>query len=343
MKLLETARRILDCERGGCNRYCHACLLGFDTQDAASHLNRTRGDVFLSRDFLDALRLPVAAQLFGNDTRLELNDVLGSVLVELGRCGASQLRVFAGGLRGLGHGDLATRPAICVQIAASGVKVVLVVPEDVLTDMEWDETAALRARMNAASIELAVAPPGGVRCGTGWMLVELGGASQSVRWAVTDERLIVPGDGWGESAATEEPTARCVRVGPEAALGDLRLRAPRRDELEKPRPGVFREVVFRRDLDGDLAQVGRKFWTALAKEDPGLSARLSGSTPLDEVTYEDRFVVSPLNAAVAFRVLSELTTRPGGVVGTTAVTIRTTSAIAYPQGSQQRSQMSSIG
>jgi hypothetical protein len=340
--LLRKAREVLDCKKGACDRYCHACLLTFDTQGVAEKLDRRRGAAFLSDGFLNALELPPSSRLFGDASRIELNDVLSSVLVELGRCGATELRVYTGGTAG--DWDLVCWPIDrhMIRVAASGVKVVLVLPEDVLSNMEWDEAAALRARMDAARIELAVAPSGAARCRTGWLLVEVGGSARSVRWAVTDERLVVPGEGWGDSRATTEPDVRCVRVTQEFALPRLTSRAPRADELEKARPGLFREVALRGDLDGDLAQVARKFWGALAKEAPAISERLSGDTPLDELAYEDRFVVSPLHAAVVYRILSELTRYPGGVVTATAVTVRTTSSVQNrdrppQQGSQLHS------
>jgi hypothetical protein len=205
--------------------------------------------------------------------------------------------------------------------------------------MEWDETAALRARMDAAGMELAVAPAGGVACGAGWLLAEVGGPTRSVRWAVTDQSLLVPGPAWGDSLAAEVGVARCVRTTEDAPLSELTLRKPRAAELEKPRPGVYQEVVFRGQLDGDVAQVARKFWSVLEAATPGLAERVSGDVPLESVTYEDRFVVSPLNATVAHRVLSALTRHPGGIVRTTKVAVRTTSspstqATAPRQGTQ---------
>jgi hypothetical protein len=334
--LLRKAREILECKSRHCDGYCHGCLLTFDTQIVAGQLDRQRGAALLSDELLDALEMPLAARLFGNDSRPELREVAGSILVELGRCGAGELRVYAGGSAAdwdLGSWSMDRH---MVRLAATGVKVVLVLPQDVLASMEWDEAAALRARMEAARIELAVAPPGGLRCGAGWLLAEVGGEERSVRWAVTDDRLVLPGDEWGESLAASEPAARVVRVTDHRALTALELRRPRVDEIEKARPGLFVEIALRGDLDGDLGQVGLKFWTRVGKAVPGLLERLSGNSPLEELTYEDRFIVSPLNAAVVHRILSELTRHPGGMVAGTAVTVRTTSSVQGQPDRQTR-------
>jgi hypothetical protein len=285
--------------------------------------------------------LPETDRLFGEGSRLEPRDVVESIIVEAGRCAASEVRVYTGGA--VEDWDLGTwaMDRHMLRQAANGVKVTLVVPEDVLSKMEWDEVAALRARVEAAHIQLALAPTGAQRCGAGWLLAEVGGPARSVRWAVTHPNMLLPDEGWGDSAASSDSGARIIRVTASGPLPALSLRQPRRDELDKPRPGLFTEITVRGNLDGDLAKVGTKFWSELARATPGIGERLTGSVPLAAVTYEERFIVSPLNAAVVYRVLSELGRRPGGITATTAVTVRTASSgnVRSDRMSTQGSQM----
>jgi DEAD/DEAH box helicase domain-containing protein len=96
--LLKDARKVLSCERNECDRYCHGCLLGYDTQEHAEYLNRQTALGFLSQAFIDSLALPAGAQLFGDASLSELGDVTGSVLAELGRCGGGELRVYGAGV-----------------------------------------------------------------------------------------------------------------------------------------------------------------------------------------------------------------------------------------------------
>lgn len=320
--LLRAARRILDCSRQ-CDGYCHGCLLTFDTQNDVEHLDHGRGAAFLCDAFLDALSLPVEARLFGDGSRAELSDIVSAFLSELGPSGATEVRVYTAGAPA--DWDLAgwALDRQMSRLASSGVKVVLVVPEDALAGFEWDEAAALRARAEGAGLELAVGPPGGSRCGAGWLLAEVGGVARSVRWATTIPQALVPGEDWGDVRAGDGQ-ARFVRVVSDAALAPLALRVPTALELDRPRPGVYREVVLRGALDGNLAEVGWKFWARLEGEIDGLSARLRGSTPLASVVYEDRYVATPLNAAVVRHVLSHLGGCSGGIVAGTRVSVRTT-------------------
>ncbi|HKO94905.1 MAG TPA: helicase-related protein, partial [Polyangiaceae bacterium] len=173
--LLREARSILSCARNECDRYCHGCLLGFDTQDHAAYLDRKAALNFLSESFVDSLTLPAPARLLGDSSTVEMGDVLASVLAHFGRCGGRDLRIYAAGLAAdwdLAHWPLDTH---LVRLAAIGVNVVLIVPESVLADMMWDEAAALRARMVAAGIKVHVGPKAGVRQGSGWLLAEVGG------------------------------------------------------------------------------------------------------------------------------------------------------------------------
>lgn len=319
-QLLRDARKCLECVRA-CDRYCHACLLGYDTQSVVEHLDRQRALAVLSDDFVTSLETPAALRVLGPATMVELGELRSRVLEEVTRAAATVVRIHTGGPASewdLGSWELDRH---LVRLAASGVLVVLVVPEDVLREMEWDELAALEARIVAANVRIEVAPVGGVRCGDAFLLAEVGGAPRSVRWAATHAEMLVPGDGWGAPDASRQ--AHCLRAATAEPLATTALRTPATNELRRAPPGTFREIVIKKELDGPLASIGTRFWGLLSAKDADLRARLARPEKLVSVEYGDRYIRSPLNAAVVLRVLASLAAEPGGIGPATDVTVRT--------------------
>jgi DEAD/DEAH box helicase domain-containing protein len=334
--LLTDVRAILTCEKNQCDRYCHGCLLGYDTQEHVDHLDRNAALAFLTPQFVESLALPLEARLFGDGSQCELGDVTTAILAELGRCGASELRVYAAGPAAdwdLGRWEFDRH---LVRLAATSTKVTLVVPEDVLSEMTWDEVAALRARAEAVGVRLHVGPRDGTKQGAGWLFAEVGGPTRSVRWAVSERSAAVPNDLWAMATATADGSARCVRLVDEQALGVLTAPVATPAQLEKARPGTFVELKLKGQLDGDHQEAGAKFWRALRAALPNLASRLDGSVKLARVAYEDRYVVSPLSAATVYRVVEHLATVSGGIAADTAVELRTSEASTRPGALSRR-------
>lgn len=327
-RLVRDARRGLHCVRA-CDRSCHACLLSYDTQSIVEHLDRNAALAVLTEDFVAALETPSSLQLLGPVTALELGEMRARVLEEVTRAAASDVRIYTGGPAAEWELGAWTLDRHLVRLAASGVRVSIVVPEDVLRDMDWDELAALEARTVAANVRIEIAPAGGARCGSGFLLAEVGGASRSVRWAATHPEMLLPGVEWGAPDASRD--ARCVRAAAAAPLTIAPLRAASASELRRSPPGSFREIVVKRDLDGPLSSVGKRFWSLLSAASPELRSRLGGSAKLVSVEYGDRYIRSPLNAAVVLRVLAALANEPGGIGPATDVAVRTSRSRAEMQ------------
>lgn len=323
--LLRDAERVLSCAARKCDRYCHGCLLTFDTQEFVEHLDRKRALELLTPAFLDAVELPAARRVFGEETRAEVSDISSALTTEVGRAGAKEVRLYtAGPATDWLLADWALDRWI-LRTASSGISVTLIVPQDVLADMDWDEIAGLKARTDAVGVAIAIAPPGGTRIGNAWMLAEIGGGSRSVRWAAASQDQVVPGGTWGSPSAGDGP---CVRVASEAPLGPLGLRVAAPSELEKQRPGTYRELTFDRQLDGPFADIGKKFWRVMSDTFPDIASKLSGEIPLLGVQYADRYVRSPLNAGIVHVVLDQLRHCRGGLTASTNIEIMTTAARA---------------
>lgn len=317
-ELLARAREILECRRG-CDGACHGCLLSFDTQDAIEHLDRLAAHDYLTPAFLDSLVLPAELRVFGESSRLECAPLPVATFTQMRRTELHECRVHLGGSAADWVLDEWPVWRNLVQWALSGVRVSLIVPEDQLAAMPWDEANALAARAEATGITIAVGPKGGSRIGLAWLAVEMGGAERSIRWATTAAEGLAPNETWGRPS----DTARSIRSASEAALPASTARAPRAGELRKPIPGQYREVKLSTQLDGHVRDVGKRFWNAVAGAAPGLRDRLAAGPSLLCVTYVDRYVRAPLQARLLHEVLHELVGKKGGIAPETAVSIST--------------------
>ena len=71
-------------------------------------------------------------------------------------------------------------------------------------------------------------------------------------------------------------------------------------------PGVtLSEVQIRQDCDSELSVFGGKFWETLSKAHDPLEQEL-GQSKIRSVSYRDRYLVSPLHAALLSGILKEL-------------------------------------
>jgi hypothetical protein len=327
-RLLRDAAQLLSCSGRNCDRFCHGCLLAFDTQEFVEHLDRKQALELLTPAFLDAADLPAARRVFGEETRAESREISSALVTEVGRAGAKEVRLYTAGPAADWLLSEWALDRLVLRLASSGILVTLVVPQDVLDDMAWDEIAGLKARTAAVGVAIAAGPRGGVRIGNAWMLAEVGSEARSVRWAVASQDRLIPSGSWGIPAADDGPCVALISESPLSPLG-LRLAAP--SELEKQRPGTYREFGFERQLNGPFADIGKAFWKALADAFPEISHRLDGEIPLREVRYADRYVRSPLNAGIVYVVIDHLKELSGGLVASTQVEIVTTEASAEYQ------------
>lgn len=315
--LLEDARTILNCPRG-CDNACHGCLLGYDTQDAMERLDRRRALDVLSQAFLDALVLPEELRVFGDETRLETTTLREAILTEMNRTGVQRVRVH---LPGPAEDWIFSDWPLwrhMVTWASAGISVRIVLPRSGSESMPWDEINPLVDRLVATGIGVELSDGEGVRVDGLWLAVEVGGEHRSVRWAASDPHGLVANDSWGGV----EGGVRYVRGESRVALPSVAKEvAP--EALRKGAPGTFREVMFRSELDGVLANIGGAFWNRIASVTSGLKERFEQGPSLASVQYTDRYICSPLTGRIVYEVLRGLRGRPGGIVDTTQISLAT--------------------
>ncbi|MCC6651661.1 MAG: DEAD/DEAH box helicase [Candidatus Eisenbacteria bacterium] len=314
--LLRDAARILDCPRG-CDRACHGCLLSYETQDAVEHLDRRVAQQALSESLLLALELPDQLRFFGPDSQFEAMPIPVAMLVHAQRSGVAEVRVHLGGrVEDWDLREWKLRDRLSTW-ARGDTTVTLVLPEECLADMNWQETHALANFLEADGITVALVPGRGERVGSGWLLVEMGGSERSIRWASTSPEGLMPGGIWAGNA----DDARYVRVRAAGPLPPLHARTVPAASVRKPIPGQYTEVRITNELNASIRGVGERFWDLVCSKSQLAKNLLGGEARVTRVCYTDRYLVSPLAVRTLIELLHATRARPGGMADTSEVNL----------------------
>ena len=281
------AREILTCPRQ-CDAACQACLLSYDTQHQADHLNRHQALALLTDTFLDGLALPLEAQWFGPDSQAEHEPLPLALEREMQRLGCEQLRLFLGG--NPADWDLVDwnlRESL-LRWAAEGQHVDLFIQPEARAHLSPEESFRLGSLIEIAGLSLYEIDehPDPLE----HLVCEIVRAGEVMRWGVEADSARAPGSDWGAVGGD----ARCVRViaglevlgqgGRALTPADLRQALP---------PGAVVAIQMINELDGPIADFGTRFWTEIANKAPGLQQRLVNGHPVAEIAYTDRYLTNP--------------------------------------------------
>lgn len=293
VELLKDAARLLECS---CDSACHRCLLSGDTWYSVSHLDRSSAREVLSREFLDALKLPAEFQAFGGESKMELEPIA----LALGRwrkdlSGVSGIRFYLGG--DVERWDLEEGNPLgqIRQYVMEQVPVELVLA---FTDPA-ELPAPIRNRLASLAEVLGVTVRIDAAAGEDWnlehggrALAELRGAGRMVRFATFDAEALTPGPSWG-NGSDASPVVR--RVLPFIEDDPTRQgRIVRASELRvSPLAGAIL-VQIEDELDGFAAEVGARFLKLLGKHHPAFGRVLASGERPKRIHYSDRYLRSPL-------------------------------------------------
>jgi DEAD/DEAH box helicase domain-containing protein len=297
-ELLREARGYLDRCPNLCDRACHGCLLSYDTQFEAAHINRHAGLSALSDALLNALSLDPKDAVFGLPTsKSEFQPLEAAIDRELRRTHARDLRLHLGG--DLEQWDLpgwSLLPALR-RWAAIDTKIALVLPPNALGTLDAPNRAYLATLAEAFELEVHEAPA----ATPANLAAELAG-QQSIRWALRSPEATIPGPQWGESdlCVFERVDQLGARPGTLLALTDIRPPAPKPDA-----GGNYHNLEVIGQLRVPVDQFGRHFWQLVDTKVPALRKRLESQT-LTRVEYTDRYLKTPLTVRLLLETLSYL-------------------------------------
>jgi DEAD/DEAH box helicase domain-containing protein len=319
-ELMRSAKDVLECSND-CDGACHGCLLAFDTQMQAEHLDRLVALRVLREPFLDSLDLPGELQVFGPSTRVLARPLHLDVLSAARKIGTEELVLFPGG--SVPDWDISAWPlwAELHQLVTRGVAITLAIPADLLAELEWDESQALHTQCVATGIQVQVIDEARSQVDELQLLVEtIQSDESSRRWASTDPRDTHLSADWGMVTGEAVRRVFCVDKERPPVLGG---RPAADGELPKPIPNQFTQVQVSSQLNGPVMGFGRRFLQVIGSRAAGLDAALGRESKLTSVVYSDRYVRSPLVARLILEVLGELARHPGGIGAATSVVLQT--------------------
>ncbi|MBV5329343.1 MAG: DEAD/DEAH box helicase [Chlorobium sp.] len=316
-------KKMLACPKE-CDKACQACLLSHDTQHHLDDLDRKKALELLDDRFLHALELPEKLQVFGLDTKLEMEPLLLALRRERQRIGIKEVRIFLGGASA-DWTPLEWRirdELMALQMV--GVKTTFIVPKTILDALEsskCDEIAILATLVNAdiySPKELPVVSSG--KSERLPRILEIGNETESIAWAVSTVSALAPSLSWGTSQAGEQ----FVRMSAKNGLSSIPSQWLPRSIVELRDKGANAyKVDIAKQFSGSIRDFGINAWVHLGKYSPDLKKKLIAEQPLQSIHYNDCFLGSPLSLILLKELLYALTAYPGGAISKTFLTITT--------------------
>ncbi len=271
-----------------CSHACQRCLLSFDTRFEADRLNRHAALKWINRTWLDRLTLPTELAVFGPQSQPEITTLQEAIERALTQDDSHKtIAVFLSAPAE--DWDLADARRLRHQIQnwnGAGHQVRVHLLESTLAALPGDQKEWL-ARLAFTGIQICLhqdLPEFGALM----MNITLQGPQGSFAWASDSSCLTAPTRSWDLGAAG----VRIVR-GLSPALQIVRTLSM--EELSPATTPRLLKVEVGGQLDGPIQSFASRFWQHLQSEGGSLmDAVLSGSDPIREVVYSDRYVCSPL-------------------------------------------------
>ena len=298
-RLFREAARRLDCPKS-CDSSCPHCVLDFDQRFQASALDRHAAKAVLTADWLDLLSLPVEYRYFGDDSRVETDGVIPSVMEASSHINVSITRLFAGGPPD--STDIATSNLrlLAYRIAALSRPVEVVFDQSLFAQLSEGDRLSLASLADHPYVSIATIPSLPTSEGA-VVAVEVVNGRESRVWGCPDAMMVCPNDEWGTSAnpIITGTTRSCSLDG----LETLAVESIRSQQIQVG----DREIEIHHELDGSIRDFGKRFWSFVTNQHDGIAELLSGSsTIVDEIDYSDRYLFTPVSIALVYRILSGL-------------------------------------
>jgi DEAD/DEAH box helicase domain-containing protein len=287
-ELLGQVRAALVCDHN-CDSACQHCLLTFDTRYRVDSLDRHQALEFMDSEWVEGLSLPPSEAHFGpTASECEYQPLDEALTRELNRADTKALALYvatppedwdlAGSpLRRLLHRwtsekstqvSLVVRPGLLAQAPDDAIRVLTLMQE--LCQIETTEGTAPACANGAHVVATVTAENGDFRS-----------------WATRDGAVAEPSASWG--CASDAPLV-CGPSGPPKIVGKARL------TYRSSPSSIVGATPFAitTELDGDVKGFGTRLLSMLIDKMPGRA--LPGTSNVVSVTYEDRYLRSPLPA-----------------------------------------------
>lgn len=283
---------------GECDKACHGCLLDFETQHHLADLDRHSIIAFFDETrLLERLDVPEKRQFFGNLSRSELLNAYS--LLSLKGARATEIDVFISGT----DWDLANNPALKKLKSFSSSTVRLLIANDVVSSIDPELAWQLQRTVDVdVSIECFEKPsklPDDVapilrlkiKGDEFWYVTDdLESVSLNRQWGNTEKESLITNNGSSLSIATSP-----LDLSEMANKSSLTMNI-----------GIITDV---HSLSSDINYFGSAFVDLLVESTPTLESALASG--IQRVTYQDRYLMSPISVLLVTEIFVGLTDRFG--------------------------------
>jgi DEAD/DEAH box helicase domain-containing protein len=295
--LLSAARDALVCENH-CESACQSCLLTFDTRFRLDNLDRHAALRFLTTEWVIALQLPSELQLFGDSSRAEYQPIGEAIARELNRTTATRLLVYLAG--DPSDWDLAASPLRHLMhrlSVKSGIELCLVSTAPNLSGLAVGNSSTLQSLAAICNVQLRRGSPPPAQS-PGICLASVEGLDGSyLSWGSVETSQGVPDQRWGIAETT--PLIMAKTVGPTISNESVKL-------PQAASTGAH-AVEVSGDLNGPGQGFGDRFWALVSPPTLGIGLPIDRSVV--SISYEDRYLATPLSCALLVELISALKSR----------------------------------
>ena len=301
-KLLADARAHLDCG-SECDRFCHTCVLTWDSRHRTNLLDRHEALGFLDSSVLSFVTASAESRLLGTTSQIEQQALWEAVRRESGRTEPSEAVFFLGG--DAASWEIAEwngRPRL-IELRAGGCSVTVCVQSETLAGLDAPTRADLGSLVNGLGVQLATVDhqPGTKEGGA--IVAQLRFPERVTTWAVPKSNLGVPDCNW----PTGDGEALLVRSSHYPNIAILPENFVDADQLHLRPEGSVEEIRISDEVDGPIEGFGERFWATLEERSQLIGNLLREG--VKSIEYTDRFVRSPLIARLLYEVCKALSAR----------------------------------
>jgi DEAD/DEAH box helicase domain-containing protein len=296
-ELLRNSVDILDCPNGdSCRTGCPECIMCRDLESQESRLDRIGALEFL-RALIPQLGLPSNLAAFGPQTHAEIAPLADALVREMERHSDAELVLWLQGNPDDWDLDKWVGLRVAKRFAERDRDVRILVEKCALDTVDqagrielYGLAVSARCRLERT---LATESVGGQRIlacvaspseSQAWATADHDAHSANADWAITEHSILVRGEWSSAGLAT-------TAIDPSEFL---------------IRPEKTAVVKVMREFDGDIARFAEKFWQLVGRQAAAVGRRISSSVPLRQVSYSDRYLVSPLPVRLTGEVLAKV-------------------------------------
>lgn len=315
---LMDARKLLECPVGKCHSACQHCLLTYDTRFRISDLDRNLALEFLTKEWMLRLQLDTEDAFFGPlDSHAEFQSLPEAIYREWTRPDAMELRIYLSGEPSLWDIPSSSMRRAVHRYSAKGGSVCVVIPDNCISLLSSENQFALGLMSQWPNVKLRSIGANKCIVGQGRLLAEIMTSQGTIIWASRDSSLGMPDMNWGataENVVVRGKTNKAFELGQEL---EFDVGTPVNLSIQACK------IDLKEELNGFAESFGERMISLFESE---LGAQiLEGDDEIITAVYMDRYLNSPLPAALLTSFIDAVKSRYASRWNVAAVEIITVS------------------